>query len=419
MAPEHSTVRFHQTTLPNGLQVIAELNDAAHSVATGFFVKTGSRDETPDLAGVSHFLEHMVFKGTQRRDALAVNRDLDRIGAKHNAQTSEEDTIYYVACLPEYLGRGFEVLSDIMRPSLRDADFETEKQVIIEEIHMYRDNPMMVAYEAARELHFGPHPLGHSVLGSVESITALGADAMRAYHGRRYGAPNIVLAVAGKTDWDEVRGLAEAHCGGWDGGPAPRVLTPARGSGGFQALLRAEDTQQTVLGAADAPGLESADRHAAALLASVLGDQSGSRLYWTLIDPGYADGADVSYQDYNGAGCYYTFLSCDPESVQENLARIAEVFRQVQAEGISEAELAQAKNKVLARTVLRSERPMGRLMPLGYHWMYRGEYLTVAEEVDRYARVTADDVRRVLEAYPLLPMTLVSVGPTVDVRAPE
>src|SRR4051794_6323636 len=179
-------MHFHHTTLDNGLQVIAELNDQARSVAAGFFVKTGSRDETPELAGVSHFLEHMVFKGTPRRDALAVNRDFDRVGAKHNAQTSEEDTFYHVTCLPEYLPRAFDVLSDILPPSLRAEDFETEKQVIIEEIRMYLDNPMMVAYEEAKAAHFGGHPLGRSILGTVESITDLPVDKMRSYFARYY-----------------------------------------------------------------------------------------------------------------------------------------------------------------------------------------------------------------------------------------
>src|ERR1700722_5445754 len=171
-------MQFHQTTLPNGLRVIAELNDSARSVATGFFVKAGSRDESTDVAGVSHFLEHMVFKGTPRRDALTVNRDFDRVGAKHNAQTSEEDTFYHVTCLPEYLPKSFDVLSDILRPSLREDDFETEKKVIIEEIRMYLDSPMSVAYEAAKATHFGGHTLGQSILGSVESITAMRADQM-------------------------------------------------------------------------------------------------------------------------------------------------------------------------------------------------------------------------------------------------
>src|ERR1700741_1314907 len=167
-------MEFHQTTLDNGMQVIAELNDRAYSVAVGFFVKAGSRDESSELAGVSHFREHMTFKGPPRRDALTVNRDLDRVGAKHNAQTSEEDTIYHVTCLPEYLPRAFDVLADILRPSLRAEDFENEKKVIIEETRMYQDNPMMVAYEAAKAAHFGPHPLGQSILGTVASIEGLG-----------------------------------------------------------------------------------------------------------------------------------------------------------------------------------------------------------------------------------------------------
>src|SRR3954471_10005817 len=166
-------MKFHQTLLDNGLHVIADVNDQARSVASGFFVKAGSRDEAPEVAGVSHFLEHMVFKGTPRRDALAVSRDFDRVGASHNAQTSEEDTLYHVTCLPEYLPRAFDVLSDILRPSLRQDDFDTEKKVIIEEIKMYQDSPMSVAYDAAKALHFGPHPLGQSILGTVESITAM------------------------------------------------------------------------------------------------------------------------------------------------------------------------------------------------------------------------------------------------------
>src|SRR4051794_2816082 len=203
-------MHFHHTTLDNGLQVIAELNDQARSVASGFFVKTGSRDEPKPLAGVSHFLEHMIFKGTPRRDALAVNRDFDRVGAKHNAQTSEEDTFYHVTCLPEYLPRAFDVLSDILRPTLREDDFETEKKVIIEEIKMYLDNPMSVAYEAAKAAHFGTHPLGNSILGTVESITALKVDQMREYFASRYSPANIVLGFAGKGDWEKLVELATA-----------------------------------------------------------------------------------------------------------------------------------------------------------------------------------------------------------------
>ena len=412
-------MRFHHTVLDNGLQVIAEINDQARSVASGFFVKAGSRDESSELAGVSHFLEHMIFKGTPNRDALAVNKDFDRIGAKHNAQTSEEDTFYHVTCLPEYLPKAFDVLSDILRPSLRAEDFETEKKVIIEEIRMYLDNPMSVAYDAAKAAHFGGHPLGQSIIGTVDSITALTIEQMRGYFARKYSPANIVLAFAGKTDWDHVVELTRSRCSGWEGPTAERVALPPKGTGAFEAILRADDKQQTIIGVADAPALEDDDRYAAQLLATVLGDYTGSRLYWELVDPGLADSADVSYQDYNQAGSFYSFLSCEPEQTQANLERVVEVYRDVMTEGITDDELNQAKNKFLARSVLRSERPMGRLASLGFHWTYRHEYLPVAQELELFGKVTVGDIRRVLTKWPLLPMTVVSVGPTTDVHAPK
>ena len=414
---------FHHAELANGLQIVAELDDRAHSVAAGFFVKAGSRDESTELAGVSHFLEHMIFKGTPRRDALAVNRDFDRVGAKHNAQTSEEDTLYHVTCLPEYLPEAFDVLADIMRPTLRADDFETEKKVIIEEIRMYLDNPMSVAYEAAKAAHFGAHPLGQSILGTVESIGAMSVDQMRGYFAGSYSPRNIVLAFAGKSDWDGLLALAERHCGAWTGvaegnaSPTRREPRPM-GTGSFEALLRADDQQQTVIAVSAAPELESEDRYAAALLATILGDHTGSRLYWDLIDPGHAEGADISYQDYNQAGAYFTFLSCEPDEVQANLARLDAAFRLAAADGVTADELQRAQNKVVSRSVLRSERPMGRLSSLGFHWTYRREYLTVDREIEAYENVKLADIRRVLEAYPLSPATIVSVGPTTDVHRP-
>lgn len=407
---------FHNATLPNGLRVVAELNDNAHSIASGFFVKAGSRDETADIAGLSHFLEHMVFKGTPRRDALDVNRDFDRVGAKHNAQTSEEDTIYHVTCLPEYHPKAFDVLADILRPSLREDDFETEKKVIIEEIKMYMDNPMSVAYEAAKAAHFGPHPLGQSILGTEGSITAMTAQGMRSYFESKYSPSNIIVAFTGKGEWPALVDLVGSRCGEWSGGSTSRQVVAPRGQNAFEAILRAEDNQQTILTVSDGPSLESDDRYAAALVATILGDHTGSRLYWTLIDPGHADGVEVSYQDYNGAGAFYTFLSCEPEEAQTNLARIAETYSAAMRDGITADELEQAKNKVLARSVLRSERPMGRLMSLGFHWTYRNEYLSVERELDLYSAVTLDDLRRVLERWPLVPMTTVSVGPTTEIR---
>ena len=412
-------MRFHHATLENGLQVVAELNDQAHSVGLGFFVKAGSRDETPTEAGLSHFLEHMIFKGTESRDALQVNTELDQIGAKHNAQTSEEDTIYHVTVLPEYLPQAFEILADILRPSLRTDDFETEKQVILEEIQMYDDNPMSVAYEKAKALHFGNHPLGGSVLGTLESVGALKPDQMRQYFQNRYGPPNLVLSVAGKSSWDQIMGLAKQHTNHWTGSSARRELPKPHGTLAFESLLRADDQQMVLVAISDGPSLESDDRYAASLLATILGDHTGSRLYWDLIDPGLADGAEVSYQDYNQAGAFYTFVSCMPEEAQENLERLATIYRSVQSKPPTEDDLERARNKVMARHVMRNERPGTRMMSLGLNWIYRQKYVSVDDELRLLERVKLQDLERILEHWPLWPATVVTVGPTTDLRKPK
>jgi predicted Zn-dependent peptidase len=215
-------VPFQSQLLKNGLQIIGETSPSARSVALGFFVRTGSRDETADVSGVTHFLEHMVFKGTPRRTALDVNRDFDRIGAHYNAFTSEENTVFYAAILPEYIPQAVDILADILRPSLRVEDFEMEKNVIIEEIGMYEDQPMWSAYDHAKRLYFSDHPLGNSILGTPESIRALARDQMQAYFERRYVAPNITVVAAGNFDWDRFVPVIEQHCGTWNGGPVGR-----------------------------------------------------------------------------------------------------------------------------------------------------------------------------------------------------
>src|ERR1041385_1480983 len=214
---------FHKHVLPNGLTIVGEISPSARSVAVGFFVKTGSRDESPQESGVTHFLEHMIFKGTPNRSALEVNYDFDKIGASYNAFTSEENTVFYAAILPEYLPQAVDILADILRPSLRGDDFDMEKKVIIEEIGMYDDQPMWCAYDNAKKAFFAEHPLGNSILGTAASITALTRDQMQAYYDRRYVAPNITVAVAGHFDFENAVKLIEKRCGQWPSGTAPRT----------------------------------------------------------------------------------------------------------------------------------------------------------------------------------------------------
>src|SRR5438132_2015531 len=240
-------VPFHSHLLKNGLHIIGETSPSARSAALGFFVRTGARDETAEVSGVTHFLEHMVFKGTPRRTALEVNIDFDRIGAQYNAFTSEENTVFYAAILPEYLPRAMDILADILRPSLRGEDFDMEKNVIIEEIGMYDDQPMWSAYDNAKRAYFAGHPLGNSILGTAESIRALSRDQMQAYFQRRYVAPNITVVAAGNFAWQPFVAEIQKHCAGWTAGPTGRqAIRETRGSGAFRVLTKAKVTQEHV-----------------------------------------------------------------------------------------------------------------------------------------------------------------------------
>ncbi|TWU06712.1 Protease 3 precursor [Symmachiella macrocystis] len=404
-------MEFHKATLDNGLQIVAEQSPAAHSVAVGFFVRTGSRDETQEVSGVSHFLEHMVFKGTDRFAADDVNRIFDEIGAKYNASTSEEVTLFYGAVLPEYLPRIFDLLAEILRPSLRTDDFDTEKKVILEEIGRYEDEPTFTAYETLMQTHFAGHPLGQCILGTVDSINALTADQMRGYFNQRYLAGNITLAVAGNFDWDEVLALAEKQCKDWPAGDPGRTVTEAQPPGGIEVITNPSSHHQHIMQMTPAPPSSHPDRYAAELLGVIVGDDSGSRMYWDLVDPGYAEMAEMSYNDYDGSGVYLMYCGCAPEQTAENMRRIETIFHEVNDKGVTEEELTQAKNKVSSRIVLRSERPMGRLGALGSNWLYRGEYRSVEDDLNVIAGITSDDIRRLLDEYPLGQTTTTAVGP--------
>jgi len=404
-------VNFRSHTLENGLEIVAECNAGAYSQGVGFFVKTGARDETDELAGVSHFLEHMVFKGTPRRSADDVNREFDELGAHYNAFTSEENTVYYAAVLPEYQEPTIDLLADIMRPSLREEDFAMEKKVILEEIQMYIDQPPFGMDDKIKEFHYGKHPLARSVLGTVETVEALSADQMRTYFESRYSPGNLFVAAAGKVDFDALVEQVAKRCGDWPSQTTVREVPPPVSQSSFHCLHRESATQQYILQLADAPASESEDRYAAKLLATMFGDDSGSRLYWELVDSGLAESASVGHYEYLGAGMFFSWMSCEPQEAQANFERVVELQQQAQKEGFSIEELRQAQSKVRARVVLGSERPRNRLFNVGGNWMQRNEYRSVADDLQAVEQVTLDDIHRVLASYPLTTGTTVTIGP--------
>lgn len=410
-------MEFKTATLKNGLEVIAECDDSAFSTALGFFVNTGARDETDEVSGVSHFLEHMVFKGTPTRSAEDVNREFDEMGAHYNAFTNEENTVYYAAVLPEYLPSTVTLLADLMRPSLREEDFNTEKKVILEEIKMYDDQPPFGVDDKCRAAFFGNHPLSRSVLGTAASVGALSAQQMKQYFERRYSPRNIVLAGSGKIDFAKLCQTVEECCGNWSSVEAARPLPAAKPNAGFHVVCKETAAQEYAIMMSPGPTASDADRYSAKILAIILGDDSGSRLYWELVDPGLAEHCSLHHHEYLNAGMFLTYMSCDPEYAAANLKKVAEVYRAAAAEGVTQAELDQAKNKINSRVVLASERPRGRLFTVGANWVQRREYRSVRDDLDAVEAITLKDLAAVQRKYPLSAPTTYVVGPLAQVSS--
>jgi predicted Zn-dependent peptidase len=319
--------------------------------------------------------------------------------------------VYYAAVLPEYQESVVEILADMMRPALRQDDFDVEKQVILKEINKYANEPPFGAHEKCMAAHFGKHPLGRSVLGTVESITALTSEQMRKYFEQRYSPKNIALVASGNVDFAALVKSAERHCGAWQPFATGRTTPRAAAHAGREVVQKDIATQQYTVQIANGPAAEDDDRYAARLLATILGDDSGSRMFWELVDTGQAEYAAMSAYEYQGTGVYMTFLSCAPEDAAENLARIDALMQTAQREGVTPAELQQAKNKICAHIILQAERSANRLFSVGGNWIQRREYRTVAELVKSYQGVTLSDVAAILKKYPLTQKTTVSVGP--------
>ena len=407
---------FLRERLDNGLEVIDETVAHAVSTSVGFFVNTGARDETDQLWGASHFLEHMIFKGTDALSGDEINRRFDAMGASANAYTAEEDTVYYATVLPERQHEAVELVAMMMRPALREEDFTTEKLVILEEIRMYDDQPPFGADDRCRAAFFGAHPLARSVLGTVESIGALPVEAMRDYHRRRYAPGTMVLAATGAVDFPALVADARRLCGDWEPQAEGARLLPdapaAAARAGTERIVRSSAALEYGVRMSSGPSETHADRFAAKLLAAVLGDSSGSRLYWALVDSGAAEQATLHHHEFLDAGLFVTQLSCDAEDIDEQFARILEIYRDATVHGIQQAEFEQARNKLASRVVLAGERPRRRLFEVGGEWAHSRAYRTVAETLAIVEGLSRDDLQRVLERWQLDgPAATVLAGP--------
>lgn len=405
---------FFHTQIPNQLEVLAESHARAKSVSVAFFVRSGSRFESPAVSGISHFLEHLVFKGSQTRSALDVNREFDAMGISFNACTMEESTIFYSTLLPEFLEPCLEIYADILRPAIREEDFRSEKEVVLEEIGMYENEPPFCFDDRLRQAFFNGHPLGNPVLGSVRSVRSLTRRQVKKWIREKYAPQNIQICACGKVDFDELVRLAQKYCGKWENGPekptvgVPRDFNPRLGRRKF---YRSQATREYALGTSFARTSTFRQTLTARLIASILGDDSGSRLYWEFVDSGRAEHAVLNFVEYSEGGCFNSSLACEPEDARQNRARLKKIFRGAQAGDISEAELSLAKNRLTTACVLGSERGSNRIFTVGGDWMASREYHTIEEEVETLRSITLEEIGALLNAFPLTDSLTFSVGP--------
>ncbi len=405
---------FHTHRLSNGLQIVAQPMPDFESVAVSYYVRTGSRDE-PDLsiAGVSHFLEHMVFKGTKTLDWQEITLAFNKIGAELNAFTSQEATVYFARVLGEYLERAVELLSDMMYPRLAESDFETEKEVIINEIARSEDQPYNLAFRRMMQTYFDSHSLGHDVLGTRESIRNMRIEQMRDYWSRRYAANNLVLAIAGNFDWEYIVRLAEKYCTGWRTGDASRHVEPYEPAHAINdVIVDKKLKQQIMIVAMPAVDVKDPDYYAASLGGSILGDSDGSRLYWNIYQKGLAESASAGIWALEGTGMMMMEANSTPEEAPRVLKLLRAELNSLLDDGAHEDELRRAKDKWISNVVLSSESTFARMRSLASDWVTEDRLISVDEEVERIEKVTTEDVIRSLHRFPMREkQVLTALGP--------
>lgn len=386
------SVEFRTARLANGLTLIGEIRLSAMSSACGFFVKTGSRDETPGIFGVSHFLEHMMFKGTHKRSALDITYELGAIGAQSNAYTSSELTVYYGAVLPEFFERKLEILCDMLRSVLDKKEFDTEKKVILEEIALYQDRPSHVLYERAISSYFKNANPGNSVLGTQESVAEMSLDAMNAYFEQRYSPSNMVLAASGNFDWDIFVESVGNYCSTWRNFPCDDNRSCELCSHiGTKEEFHKQDLQKAY-GILIAPGISAqSDCIAEAnVLSCILGDSSGSKAYWQIVDKGLADCASIESYEMDRLGITMAYASSEADKLDVVLDILDSILKN--PFNFTDEDLQRAKNKIRTQLVLQCESPLRRLKSIGVDWCYRNEYENLSDRLFRYDRVTRESI---------------------------
>ena len=413
---------IRSTTLDCGLRVVTERMPDVRSVTLGFWVGTGSRDEADHLAGASHFLEHLLFKGTPTRSAREIAESIDAVGGDMNAFTTKEYTAFYVRVLAGSLGLGVEVLSDLMwSPAFRPDDVECERQVILEEILMRGDEPSEEVHEVLAEALWPGHPLGREVLGTEEAIETMTVADIAGFFGEHYHPANMVLSAAGYLDHDDLCAQIEQHVAGAAandrGAPGPRSLFAERVPPAPDAAAPVTVVHRSTEQAHVVVGLPALDRHdpdrwALSVLDHALGGGMASRLFQTIREDRGLAYSVYSYRcAFDDAGALAVYAGTMPAKAHEVLALIHDELDAVREKGITERELTVAKGHLLGELALSLEDSAARMSRIGRSLLAHGEVLALDDITSLIEGVTLHDVARVGAEVLAAPRTLAVVGP--------
>jgi predicted Zn-dependent peptidase len=403
----------HQiTTLPNGLRVITETMPSVRSVSVGAWVDTGSRDETGPEAGCSHFLEHLLFKGTEDLSAREIAEAFDAVGARSNAFTSKEYTCYWGQMRDEDLGMGIDLLSEMLqRPAFRVDEIASEAHVVLEEINMNEDDPSDVAHDRFARALWGEHALALPVLGTRESITGMSREVIEGYWDRRYHPSTVVVAIAGHVDHDDAVATVTEHFGDWTGAEGGHDFAETEVVPTVEAVTRDTEQAHLVIGG-EALTRDDDRRYAFGILNHVVGGGMSSRLFRTIREErGLAYAVYAFRMPYADSGAFGVYVGTTPHQANHVLELVRQEFASIVADGISEAELDRAKGNMKGGLALSMEDTNSRMVRLGRHELTGVDHLTLDETVARIDAVTLGEIRSVASDVYGGPFVIGAVGP--------
>ncbi|NTW27861.1 MAG: insulinase family protein [Coriobacteriia bacterium] len=404
---------YRKTVLDNGITVISEPMDSVRSITLGIWLAVGSRDETPEEAGMSHFMEHMMFKGTPNRTALQISEEFDRLGAELNAFTSKEYTAYYSRFVDEHLEKAFDVLADmVVNANVDDPSCVSEREVVIEEIARMEDAPDDLIHELFGQALWPDHPIGLPILGSRQTVGGFDHAQSAAFRARHYVSGNVVVAAAGNVDHDVLVAMAAEKLGGIASG-SRSVRPVAHAVSASRLSVTQKDTEQAhICYGVSTMNAHHPDRFALSLLDGILGSGMASRLFQEIREKRGLAYAVYSFASlYQDTGAFAVYAGTRPGNAEEVVELIRAEMGNVARNGVTADELERVRQAAAGHMVLGMESTRNRMQRLGRNEIIGGEILSADEVLARYNAVTIDDLKRVSEEVLSSEKVLTVIGP--------